>query len=146
MATPDNVQSLVESAGFGAEVDFLSIDIDLHTSHVFRALAIHPRAACIEYNAHLPPMIDYEVPYVEGEMWDGSNYFGASLKSLEMIASLKKLSLVGCDLHGVNAYFVQDAITGELFAKPFTAEHHYQPPRYQFVRGPRGHRRQEPTG
>ena len=144
MATIENIQSLIDAAELGPIVDYLGIDIDLHTSHIFRAIQTRPRAACIEYNAHFPPTIEYESRYEKDAFWGGSNVFGASLRTLEMIGREKELSLVGCDLHGVNAYFVASDLTGERFVEPFTAENHYQPARYPFVRGQRGHRRMLP--
>jgi hypothetical protein len=141
MVEPDNVQQLLEAAGFGSGVDFLSLDIDQHTSHVFRALKLTARAACIEYNAHFPPAVDFEVPYVQGAAWDGSNWFGASLKTISAIAEKKDMVLVGCDLAGTNCYLVHKDQAGDLFPEPFTAEHHYQPPRFDFIRSSRGHSR-----
>ena len=49
------------------------------------------------------------------------------------------MSLVGCDIIGVNAYFVSDDCLEDKFLSPYTAEFHYQPPRYRFARGNRGH-------
>jgi len=144
VAAPENIQSLIDTAGLGSQVDFVSIDIDLHTSHIFRAVTTRARAACIEYNAHFPPTVEYEAPCRKGEFWNGSNVYGASLKALELIGQTKGLSMVGCDLHGVNAYFVASDLTGDHFCAPFTAETHYQPSRFPFVRGQRGHRRQMP--
>lgn len=144
VAAPENIQSLIDRAGLGSQVDFLSIDIDLHTHCIFRAITTGVRAACVEYNAHFPPSVEYETPYEPGEFWNGANVYGASLKSLEIIGQTKGLSLVGCDLHGVNAYFVASNLTGDQFPTPFTAETHYQPARFPFVRGQRGHRRQQP--
>ena len=95
----------------------------------------------MEYNAHFPPSTDYEVPYEASRAWDGSNFFGASLKALERPGWTKEMSLVGCDLMGVNAYFVADNLLGDKFLAPYSAERHYCPPRYPFVRGQRGHRR-----
>lgn len=143
-ATPDAIQRLIDSAGLGPDVDLLSVDIDMHTSHLFRAVRTPSRVACVEYNAHVPPTIDYEVPYRPGDVWDGSNWFGASLKTLEIIGAAKGMSLVGCDLMGVNAYFVDRSLVGDLFPKPFSAEYHFQPARYQLVRGQRGHSRRRP--
>ena len=140
MVTPDNVQDIIDGAGFNKAVDFISVDIDQHTSHVFRAIKTRARVACVEYNAHFPPTIDYETPYLAGASWDGSKMFGASLKALEVIASQKDMALVGCDLMGLNAYFVDRSLTGDLFPQPFTAENHYQPARYPFVSRVRGHR------
>jgi hypothetical protein len=139
LAEPDNVQSLIDSAKLGPVVDFLSVDVDQHTSHLFRAITTRSRAACIEYNAHFPPTIEYEVPYRKGVVWDGgSKWWGASLMKLASVAAKKNMALVGCDLLGVNAYFVDRVLTGDLFPHPFTAEYHYQPPRHAFVRGRTG--------
>ena len=46
--------------------------------------------------------------------------------------------MVGCNYTGVTAFFVRDDLVGDHFAAPFTAENHYEPPRY-FVRMPNGH-------
>lgn len=134
-----NISEIVASTGVGPVVDFLSIDIDQNTSHVWRSCPIKARAACIEYNAHIHPAISYEVPYDPAACWDGSNLFGGSLKALELIGRDKEMSLVGCDLMGINAYFVADEFVGDKFLAPFTSELHYQPPRYRFARGDRGH-------
>ena len=63
-------------------------------------------------------------------MWDGTQAFGASLKAYEMLGRRYGYSLVGCDLTGINAFFVRDDLIGNHFAAPFTAENHYEPPRY----------------
>ncbi|MCP3718734.1 hypothetical protein [Paraburkholderia sp. CNPSo 3281] len=141
MATPNSIQSLIDSAKLGEQIDFLSVDVDQHTSHLFRAIKTPARVACVEYNAHFPPTIDYEVPYKPDEVWDGTNWFGASLKRIEIEGEKKGMVLVGCDLMGVNSYFVKEDLAGGKFATPFTAEYHYQPPRFSFVRGQRGHKR-----
>lgn len=144
MAEPDNVQGLIDEAGFGEGVDYLSVDIDQHTGHVFAAIRTPCRVACIEYNASFPPAMDYEVPYAKGRGWDGSNIFGASLKRLENLGREKSLSLVGCDLHGINAFFVRNDLLADKFAAPYTAQHHFQPARYDLVPSERrGHPRPE---
>jgi hypothetical protein len=50
----ENISEILEGTGIGAEVDFMSVDIDQNTSHVWKAIPIKARAACIEYNAHCP--------------------------------------------------------------------------------------------
>jgi hypothetical protein len=136
MVTRENVNALV-SDGRGAQpVDFLSLDIDRNTSHVWQALDLPVRVASIEYNAAVPPSIDWEVPYDALAVWDGSNRWGGSLKALERIGRGKGLSLVGCDFHGVNAFFVASDECGPHFIGPYTAEQHFEPMRLPFV----GHR------
>jgi hypothetical protein len=141
LVTAENVQTLLDTTGFAGGVDVMSIDIDQNTSHVWRAIRTPARIACVEYNANFPPSVDWEVPYEPAKVWDGTNIFGASLKRLQAIATGRAMSLVGCDLSGANAYFVSDAELGDHFAAPYTAEHHYQPPRFLIARGPRGHLR-----
>lgn len=135
----DNVQKIIDDANLG-EVDFLSVDVDMMTSHIWRALTCRPRFACIEYNGNLPPTIDFELPYDPKAVWGGDAWYGASLKTLECIGREKGMSLVGCDLMGVNAFFVQETLTQGKFLEPFTAETHWEPIRLGQVRR-RGHKR-----
>lgn len=137
----DNVAPLIENA-IRANPDFLSLDIDYNTSHIWSALkGLTPRVVCVEYNAHFPPSVDYEVPYDPNATWNGTTRFGASLKALERIGHEANYSLVGCDIFGVNAFFVRNDLCDEgKFLAPFTAENHYEPPRFNLV-GMRGHGR-----
>jgi len=137
----ENVEELIISA-VNFEPDYISIDIDYNTSHIWRKLAqLKPRLFCIEYNAHYPPSVNYEVPYKDDGLWTGTTRFGASLKALENIGREYGYSLVGCDIFGVNAFFVRNDLCDEdKFLGPFTAENHYEPPRFNSVRM-RGHAR-----
>jgi hypothetical protein len=69
-------------------------------------------------------------PYEPDQVWDGTQDQGASLKAYDLLGRKFGYSLVGCDLMGVNAFFVRDDLVGDRFAAPFTAENHYEPPRY----------------
>ena len=42
-------------------------------------------------------------------------------------------SLVGCDVLGINAFFVRHDLADGKFLKPFTSENHYEPPRYPMI-------------
>ena len=132
LITKENLRETLDSMGAPAEFDFVSVDIDFNTSHLWRALDRTSRVCCIEYNASIPPSVDLETPYHPQGVWDGTNWFGGSLKALEKIGRSKGMSLVGCDLLGVNAYFVADAEVGDKFRAPFTAETHYENPKYEF--------------
>lgn len=132
-ATKENVAGLVADALRGRAVDLLSIDVDMNTAHLWRALDITPRACCIEYNASIPAPIAWEVPYDPGARWDGTARFGASLKCLEEIGRAKGMSLVGCDIAGVNAFFVRADLAPSRFFAPFDSETHWEPPRYHLA-------------
>lgn len=131
--TAENINALCDQADTPPSFDFLSLDIDLNTSHVWRAFCRRSRVACIEYNASLPLSLDVEVPYDPEARWDGTNWYGASLKALEHIATEKRLALVGCDLSGDNAFFVSEDEVAGKFRKPFNAETHYEPPKYSLT-------------
>jgi len=131
--TPENVDAVLNETGAPNHFDFLSIDIDQNTGHVWKAMQCRYRAACVEYNASLPPSVALQTSYAPERSWDGTNWFGASLKALEMIGRRKGMSLVGCELAGVNAFFVDSSEVSDKFQAPFTAEAHYEPPRYELV-------------
>lgn len=140
MVTPGDVGRLLREAAGGQlqDVDFLSVDVDYNTSHIWRAIDIPARVACIEYNAELPPTVEWEVPFDPTQTWDGTNRYGASLKTLEKIGATKSMNLVGCDFHGVNAFFVAKTECADRFLTPYTAEQHFEPPRFMLY-GHRGH-------
>lgn len=129
--TAENVEETFARTGSPIELDLLSIDIDRNTYWIWKALSnLKPRVVVIEYNAAFAPQVEWVVPYHADKSWDGTLQFGASLKAFERLGSDLGYSLVGCDLAGVNAFFVRTELTKDRFSEPFTAEHHYQPPRY----------------
>jgi hypothetical protein len=134
VVTLDNINKLVNAEA----IDLLSLDIDMHTSHIWRALTLTSRVAVIEYNSSIHPAIEFEVKYNAGQYWDKTNYFGASLKTLEKIGVWKNMCLVGCDFHGINAFFVSSDEVGDKFITPYTAEEHFEPPKLHLVKH-RGH-------
>jgi len=87
----------------------------------------------IEYNAIFPPPVRWVMPYDPAAKWTGNSNHSASLKSLELLGRAKGYSLVGCSFAGVNAFFVRNDLLGDLFEAPFTAEHHYEPPRFFLI-------------
>ncbi|MBS7699371.1 MULTISPECIES: hypothetical protein [unclassified Chelatococcus] len=138
--TAETVDEVVGRCGLSGEIDFLSLDIDMNTSHVWRAMALRSRVACLEYNASFPPEIEFEVAYDPSSAWGGSSYFGASLLSLDHIGRQKDMALVGCDLMGINAFFVRRDLAEIHFPGSHAPVDHYQPPRYALA-GSRGHPR-----
>jgi hypothetical protein len=136
----ENADDLITRLAVGEELDMLSIDIDSIDYWVWQAIkTVKPRLVVIEYNATLPPSLSVTVPDVPDLRWNGSNYFGASLGALEKLGRAKGYALVGCTPSGVNAFFVRNDLVGDKFCSPFTAENHYEPPRYA-LSGPSGHR------
>lgn len=138
--TAENIEDLFRQGKVPEEFDLLTIDIDRNDYHVWEKITHYrPRIAVIEYNSGIPPTMSWVVPYDPKAF--GWNSFGmgngASLKALEELGARKGYSLVGCDLCGANSFFVRDGLVGDHFAAPYTAENHFEPFRYAYIRMPR---------
>lgn len=134
--TAEGIEELLRRGGVPAEPDLLSIDIDGNDYWVWKAISqFRPRVVIVEYNASLGRSARIVQPYDSRAVWDhASMAFGASLGALEVLAQQKGYALVGCNLTGVNAFFVRADCVGDKFLSPFTAAQHFEPPRY----GPTG--------
>jgi hypothetical protein len=130
--TAENIEELLIAAEVPEELDVLSIDIDYNDYWVWKAITrFRPRVVVIEYNANLGRSARAVVPYDPAGSWDGRTVrYGASLGALEDLGREKGYLLVGCNLTGVNAFFVRGDCAGELFLPPYTAAQHYEPPRH----------------
>jgi hypothetical protein len=129
--SPENINGLLAELAVPQEVDLFSLDIDLNTYHIWAALKnFRPRVVVVEYNAAFPPDQAWIHPLQTDRAWDYSQAYGASLKAFELLGSRFGYSLVGCDLTGINAFFVRNDLVKNLFPEPFTSENQYEPPRY----------------
>ena len=138
--TKDNINEIISSNISDKEIDLLSVDIDGNDVHIFNEISvINPRVVIMEYNAKFPPPIEFCVDYNPTHGWQGDDYMGASLKYIDTNLNKKGYKLVGCDLAGVNAFFVRDDLVEDKFLAPYTAEKHYQPAKYFLVGGYIGH-------
>ena len=140
--TAQNIETLLERASLPADFDLLSIDLDRNDYWVWQSVQRYrPRVVAIEYNAIFPPGCEWVVDYDPQESWDGSSNCGASLTALELLGAKKGYKLAACSLSGVNAFFVREDLVGDLFCGPFTAQNHYEPPRYYLTARKGGHPR-----
>jgi len=140
--TSANVENIFHELNVPKELDLLSIDIDCNDYWVWNSLQNYtPRVIVIEYNSVFPPDLEFIIKYSPTNTWNGTSYFGASLKSLELLGRKKGYSLVGCDYNGVNAFFVRNDLIDNKFSDPFTAELHYESPKYNLTSLKCGHKR-----
>ncbi|MGH9396910.1 MAG: hypothetical protein ACRD18_08690 [Terriglobia bacterium] len=147
LVTAENIESLLARSSLPSEFDLLSIDIDGNDYWVWQKIERRrPRVVVIEYNAVFPPDCDWVVEYNPKVAWDGTSNSGASLLALERLGVQKGYNLVGCTLAGTNAFFVREELLGDHFLKPFTAENHYESPRYYLTSRRAGHRRSPSWG
>jgi len=130
-ATAESIEPLLEKSGVPVEPDLLSIDIDGNDYWVWRAITTRrPRVVVVEYNASLGRSARLIQPYQPDTAWDLTSVFGASLGALEDLGRQKGYALVGCGIRGVNAFFVREDLLADRFLGPYTAETHFEPPRY----------------
>jgi hypothetical protein len=129
LVTAENIGNLFEQAEVPRDITFLSLDIDRNTYWLLDALLkqIQPIALVVEYNGIIPSDIDWKVEYDPTRMWNGTSYTSASLKAYEILCKKYSYSLVGCDLCGINAFFVRADLCKDQFAQPYTSENHYEP-------------------
>jgi len=125
--TADNINTLIgESGNINGEIDLLSIDIDGNDYWIWEKInCISPRVVVIEYNAKFLPPCQWVMEYNPKHIWDGSDKYGASLKSLELLGKRLGYTLVATNRNGVNAFFVKENLAKGLFAEPATAENLY---------------------
>lgn len=137
--TCENIERIIQAEEIPGSFDLLSIDLDGNDYWIWKAInTFKPRVVSIEYNSVFPADVTWVMKYNESHTWDQTNYFGASLKALELLGTKKGYRLIGCDFAGCNAYFVREDQDLSLFEAPFSAEHHYEPPRF-FLRRVSGH-------
>ncbi|HEX4328107.1 MAG TPA: hypothetical protein VH105_14890 [Burkholderiales bacterium] len=135
----DNIDGMIAAANLGAEIDLLSIDVDGNDYYFWDAITcVNPRVVAIEYNGKFRPPVDWCMAYTREYVWAGSDGMGASLTALARLGEKRGYRLVGCNLAGVNAFFVRQDLAGDLFAEPATPEHLFQHPRYDLIYAYRG--------
>ena len=129
---PTNINSeLLNYFVLNEEVDLLSIDIGTHTYHTLESIScINPRVIVTEYNAKYGPSLEWKSKYDKNSSWDGTDNYGASLKSFEKMLEKKKYKLVACNISGVNAFFVRDDLIKDQFENNFSSEYHFNEGRY----------------
>jgi hypothetical protein len=132
LVTAENINEVLLAAGVHPEPDLLSVGIDGNDYWVWAALdAVSSRVVVIEYNATFRPPHRIVQTYDPSRRWDGTSYFGASLKALEELGARKGYALVGTGDAGCNAFFVRgDLLRPGLFSEPFSAERHWRPACY----------------
>ncbi len=96
----DSLDDLFRERSLDPNLGILSIDIDSYDYHVWKHLDyVQAQVVVIEFNQHIPPMIDYYDP--EGEV-----FLRCSAKALERLGREKGYHLVACTR--VNAIFLRD--------------------------------------
>jgi hypothetical protein len=109
--TRDNINSIIQEAGFSGRVGILSIDVDGNDYWIWEAITVtNPAVVIVEFNGIFggkePVTIPYQADFVRQKIHHSYLYWGTSLKALCFLASQKEYVWIGCNSAGNNAYFV----------------------------------------
>lgn len=110
--TPDNINLLLEEAGFTGNIGVLSIDVDGMDYWIWQAIdLITPDIVICEYNAVLGDLFPLSVPYQHDfnrtKAHYSNLYWGASIKAYMNLAETKGYLFAGSNRAGHNAFFVK---------------------------------------
>lgn len=108
--TKENVVELFKKYNVPQKINVLSVDIDFNDFYCLKEILANYCCDIIicEYNATHLANEDKIVIYEKNGGWDCSNYFGASLLSLDKLAKKYNYSLIYCNANGVNSFFVHN--------------------------------------
>lgn len=94
------------------ELDVLSLDLDGNDFYIAQEIlkaGILPKLFILEYNAKFAPPIKWTIKYDANHLWDGTDYFGASLALLSGLLTEFSYTLICCNAAtGANAFFVRN--------------------------------------
>ena len=108
----ENVVDLFRKYNVPEKINVLSVDIDFNDFYCLKEILDNYQCDIIicEYNATHLANEDKIVIYDKNGRWDGSNYFGVSLLSLDKLGKKYNYSLIYCNKNGVNSFFIHNDI------------------------------------
>jgi hypothetical protein len=120
--TRENINSIIEDAGFGKRIGILSVDVDGNDYWIWEAItSVDPSVVIVEYNGVFGSREAVTIPYQEDFVRQNAHYsylyWGTSLPALCHLAARKRYTWIGCNSAGNNAYFVRSE-HAHLFHQP----------------------------
>lgn len=138
--TRSNILQLFEKHNIPKKIGVLSIDIDGNDFYVLKEILKEytPQIIVLEYNAIYEANEDKIIEYDEEFIFDGSDYFGASLLSFTKLCNSKDYSLIYTNQLGVNAFYIHNSLLSENvdFENINDVDKLYNPYRYVPKPGP----------
>jgi hypothetical protein len=138
--TRENIDSLLQGAGFSEDIGLLSIDIDGNEYWIWEAIqSFRPRIVIVEYNSLFglkPVSVPYKENFHKLSAHYSGLYYGCSLAALDHLAKRKGYVLVGSNVWGHNAFFIRSDVPSEF--KGLEPEEVYAPSTYRDSMDPAG--------
>lgn len=123
-------------------IDILSLDLDGNDIYLIEKLlesGVNPKLFIVEYNAKFPPPIRWQIAYDKSHIWNGDDYFGASLASFNDLFNQHGYTLICCNSCGVNAFFVRNDLLDVFKDVPKEIDDLFYAPQYYLFQS-YGHR------
>lgn len=115
-------------------LDLVSLDLDGNDLYFIEALlqaGCLPKLFIAEYNAKFPPPMRFTIDYDARHSWDGSDYQGVSLYSLNELFEKHGYSLIACNAAtGANAFFVRNEYRDRFPEVPTALDQLYAAPAF----------------
>ena len=115
----NNINELLANTGF-SNIGLLHIDLDGNDYHILSEIdlsKLNPSIIIMEYNSVFgkdrPITIPYEEEFDRTNAHYSNLFWGASLSALSYLALKKGYALIGCNLAGVNAYFLKNSLLND---------------------------------
>ena len=116
--------------------DLLSMDLDGNDFYVLRELLrrnVRPSVVVTEYNGKFPPPIRFSIDYDPNHRFNETDYCGASLQCFVDLLETADYLLVGCNVTGLNAFFVERRFASLFSDVPKDIEQLFLPADYASV-------------
>ena len=144
----ENVVELFNKYNVPYNINLLCVDIDFNDFYCLKKILENYQCDIIicEYNGTHLVNEDKIIIYNKNGKWDGTNYFGASLCSLDKLGKKYNYSLVYCNANGVNCFLIHNDIIKNKnlqFKNLGDITQIYKPARYSH--GPNGGHPQDPS-
>jgi hypothetical protein len=140
--TAENINSLLEESGFTGPLGILSIDVDGNDYWIWKAIdVVDPAIVICEYNPILGDarrlVVPYDPNFTRFSAHYSGLYFGASIASLQHLASERGYTFVGTNSNGINAFFVRNDLVEPILS--LIADVSAFPSRHRDCRDEEGH-------
>lgn len=117
--TRDNINALIEEAGFHGQIGILSVDIDGNDYWVLRAIeVVEPAIVICEYNGLFGTdhavTIPYDPDFRRHDAHYSGQYYGASILAIRRLIAERGYRFLGTNSTGVNAFFCLERYASQL--------------------------------
>jgi hypothetical protein len=114
--TKENIITIFKKYNVPKHINLLCVDIDSNDFYLTKEILKEYECDIIivEYNSTPLPNEDKIIIYNPSQVWDGTNYFGASLLSYTKLLNKHNYSLVYCNKNGVNAFYINNKFIDKI--------------------------------